>query len=177
MMDKKLGYLHFWLTFASVYLVFFPMHFMGIDGVPRRYYSFTTFAEFSNWVDLNSFISVAAIIGFGSQLIFVYNFFKSMRGGEKTTQNPWKANTLEWTTKVNPGHGNWEGPIPAVHRWPYDYSKPEVELDYVPMTISEEDLANGVDYDKEGYDPMSHQSHEEENETIAEESQEEHHNA
>ncbi len=156
LMNEKLGYLHFWLTFASVYLVFFPMHFMGIDGVPRRYYSYTNFQEFSEWVDVSTFISIAAIVGFLAQLFFIYNFFKSMFFGEKSSRNPWKSTTLEWTTQeISPGHGNWIGEIPTVHRWPYDYSNPIAELDYIPQTISDEDLKNGVDYDSEDYDPVN----------------------
>ncbi len=75
MMDEKLGYIHFWLTFVGVYLVFFPLHYIGIAGFPRRYYSFTNFDAFSSFVDLNSFVTVAAIITFGAQFIFLFNFF------------------------------------------------------------------------------------------------------
>ena len=58
------------------------------------------------------------------QVLFIVNFFFSMWKGKKvTSQNPWGASTLEWTTPINPGHGNWPGKIPAVHRWPYDYGK------------------------------------------------------
>ncbi len=158
MLNKKLGYLHFWLTFASVYLVFFPMHFMGIDGVPRRYYSFTSFQTFNEWVDLNTFISVAAILGFLAQLIFVYNFFNSMFKGKKANRNPWKSNTLEWTTpEIQPGHGNWPGAIPEVKRWAYDYSKPGITADFLPQTISDDDLERGIEYDREDYYPLDHQ--------------------
>ncbi|MEX0967981.1 MAG: cbb3-type cytochrome c oxidase subunit I [Bacteroidia bacterium] len=156
MMNRSLGSLHFFLTFASVYMVFFPMHFIGIGGVPRRYYSFTSF-DFANiWMDLNIFITLSAILGFGAQFIFLYNFFHSIYKGKKASRNPWKANTLEWTTPLRPGHGNWPGPIPEVHRWPYDYSHPDTKLEYIPQTISDEDLAAGIDYDSESYDPIKH---------------------
>ncbi len=56
MMDEKLGYVHFWLTFLGVYLVFMPMHYVGIAGFPRRYYSCTGFDAFSKFADLNMFI-------------------------------------------------------------------------------------------------------------------------
>ena len=73
---------------------------------------------------LNEFISTVAMIVFAAQLLFVFNFFYSMWKGRKVrTQNPWGANTLEWTTPINPGHGNWPGEIPEVHRWAYDYGK------------------------------------------------------
>lgn len=135
MLDEKLGYVHFWLTFVGVYLVFFPMHYIGIAGFPRRYYSFTNFDAFSSFGDLNMFVTVAAIITFSAQFIFVFNFFYSMWRGKKAPANPWESNTLEWTTPREPGHGNWPGKIPAVYRWPYDYSKPGAEQDFIPQTI------------------------------------------
>ncbi len=135
MMDARLGYIHFWLTFTGVYLVFFPMHYIGIAGFPRRYYSWTNF-EFANmYTDLNMFVSVAAIITFAAQFIFMFNFFYSMFRGRKATLNPWRSNTLEWTTPLHPGHGNWPGEIPSVYRWPYDYSKPGAAEDFIPQTV------------------------------------------
>jgi len=135
MMDAKMGYLHFWLTFIGIYLVFFPMHYIGIAGFPRRYYSFTNFDAFSGFTDLNAFVSIAAIITFGSQIIFAFNFVYSIFKGRTAPANPWRSNTLEWTTPRNPGHGNWPGKIPEVHRWPYDYSKPGAKEDYIPQHI------------------------------------------
>lgn len=135
MMDAKLGYIHFWLTFVGIYAVFFPMHYTGIAGFPRRYYSFTNFDAFSGFTDLNMFISVAAIATFIGQFVFLFNFFYSMYRGRKATPNPWKSNTLEWTTPLHPGHGNWVGEIPTVYRWPYDYSKPGAEDDFIPQHI------------------------------------------
>lgn len=134
-MNKKLGYIHFWITFVSAYGVFFPMHFLGLAGVPRRYYSNTAFPMFDNLVDINVFITIFAILGGLGQLIFLFNFFYSMFRGPKSEQNPWNANTLEWTTPMAHTHGNWPGKLPVVHRWPYDYSKPGKELDYVPQTV------------------------------------------
>lgn len=135
MLDARLGYVHFWLTFVGVYMVFFPMHYIGIAGFPRRYYSWTNF-EFSNmYTDLNMFVSAAAIITFAAQFIFLFNFFYSMYRGRKATQNPWRSTTLEWTTPIEPGHGNWPGEIPTVYRWPYDYSKPGAAEDFIPQTV------------------------------------------
>ena len=135
MMDAKLGYVHFWLTFTGVYLVFFPMHYIGIAGFPRRYYSWTNFSFTELYTDLNMFVSAAAIVTFAAQFIFLFNFFYSMYRGRKTTPNPWRSNTLEWTTPIEPGHGNWPGEIPAVYRWPYDYSKPGAAEDFIPQTV------------------------------------------
>lgn len=135
MMDEKLGYIHFWFTFVGVYLVFFPLHYIGIAGFPRRYYSFTNFDSFSSFTDLNSFVSIAAIVTFGAQFVFLFNFFYSIFKGRKAPLNPWNSNTLEWTTPRVPGHGNWVGAIPKVYRWPYDYSKPGAPEDFIPQHV------------------------------------------
>ena len=135
MMDEKLGAVHFWMTFIAVYLVFMPMHYIGIAGFPRRYYAWTGFEAFNTFTDLNTFISIAAIIGFSAQFIFLFNFVYSIIRGRRATENPWHSNTLEWTTPVLPGHGNWPGPLPTVYRWPYDYSKPGAAEDYIPQTV------------------------------------------
>lgn len=141
MMNKSLGYIHFWLTFVSAYLVFFPMHFMGLAGVPRRYYAFTILPEFGVWMDVNVFITIASILGGLAQLFFIYNFFSSIFVGRRSEQNPWDANTLEWTSPVEHLHGNWPGEIPEVHRWPYDYSHPDYEEDFVPQTVPQKESA------------------------------------
>lgn len=135
MMDERLGYLHFWLTFIGAYLVFFPMHFMGLDGVPRRYYAFTEFESMKRWLTVNTFITWAAIVSGMAQVAFIFNFIHSIFWGKKTVQNPWDANTLEWTAPIEHIHGNWHGEIPSVYRWPYDYSKPGAEEDFIPQTV------------------------------------------
>lgn len=139
MMNSALGYIHFWLTFIGAYMVFFPMHYIGIAGFPRRYYSFTNFDAFSTFADLNAFISIAAIVTVTGQFIFVFNFFWSMFKGRLAPLNPWNANTLEWTTPRKPGHGNWPGALPVVYRWPYDYSKPNADKDgfsdFIPQNV------------------------------------------
>ncbi len=135
MMNKKLGYLHFWLTFICAYGVFIPMHFVGLAGVPRRYYTNSSFPMFDNIADINVIITVFAIIGVTSQIIFIFNFFYSMFRGEKAPQNPWNSNTLEWTTPMANIHGNWPGKLPVVHRWAYDYSKPGADKDFIPQTV------------------------------------------
>ena len=135
MMNKSMGYAHFWLTFITAYGVFFPMHFLGMAGLPRRYYSNTAFPMFDNLADINVLITYFAIIGGAAQLIFIFNFFYSIWRGPKAKQNPWRGNSLEWTTPVEHMHGNWPGDIPVVHRWAYDYSKPGAEEDFVPQNV------------------------------------------
>ncbi|MCX6292617.1 MAG: cytochrome c oxidase subunit I, partial [Bacteroidetes bacterium] len=114
---------------------FFPMHFIGLAGVPRRYYANTAYEGFSGIININSLISVFASLGAFAQLIFVINFFYSMYRGKKAVQNPWKSNTLEWTAPVEHVHGNWPGEIPTVYRWPYDYGKSGAEDDFIPPTV------------------------------------------
>ncbi|TAF45476.1 MAG: cytochrome c oxidase subunit I [Sphingobacteriales bacterium] len=151
MMDAKLGYLHFWLTFISAYLVFFPMHFMGLDGVPRRYYAFTEFESMNEWLSVNKFITWSAILGAVAQVAFLYNFVYSIFFGKKSVQNPWDSTTLEWTTPVEHLHGNWPGEIPTVYRWPYDYSKPGSEVDFISqITPLSETMNSNLPHDFEG---------------------------
>jgi len=143
MMNKTLGYWHFWITAVAAYGVFFPMHFVGLAGLPRRYYANTAFPIFDDVADVNIVITMFAILGGAAQIIFLSNFFISIYKGKKATQNPWKSNTLEWTTPVEHIHGNWPGEIPQVHRWAYDYSKPGHKEDFVsqltPLMDGEEE--------------------------------------
>ncbi len=140
MMNKKLGYVHFWLTIIAAYGVFFPMHFTGLAGLPRRYFSNTAFPLFDDLAPINIVITWFALLGGITQLIFLGNFFASIFFGKKSEKNPWKANTLEWTAPVEHIHGNWYGDIPEVHRWAYDYSKVDengvaYEQDYAPQDM------------------------------------------
>jgi len=138
MMNNTLGYFHFWITFITAYLVFFPMHFMGLAGVPRRYYQFTLVEDFNIWMDVNKLITVSAIVAGFAQLLFLYNFFVSIFRGKKAEQNPWQSNTLEWTSPMDVRlHGNWPHELPTVYRGPYEYSRPDRESDFFPQ--NEED--------------------------------------
>ncbi|WP_417865708.1 cytochrome c oxidase subunit I [Xanthomarina gelatinilytica] len=135
MMNKNLGYIHFWVTAICAYGVFFPMHFIGMAGLPRRYYTNSAFPLFDDLANVNVVITVFAIIGGAFQLVFLYNFFVSIFFGKKAPQNPWRSTTLEWTAPVKHIHGNWPGEIPHVYRWAYDYSKPGHDVDFVPQNI------------------------------------------
>jgi cytochrome c oxidase subunit 1 len=123
-LNNTMAYIHFWVTFVGAYLIFWPMHYSGLAGMPRRYTDYSNWESFKQFGEMNRFISTVAMVVFAVQLLFVFNFFYSIWKGRKvTSQNPWGANTLEWTTPVNPGHGNWPGEIPEVRRWAYDYGK------------------------------------------------------
>jgi cytochrome c oxidase subunit 1 len=151
MMNERLGYLHFWITFICAYLVFFPLHFLGLDGVPRRYYAFTEFEFMQKWVTVNVFVTWAAIVAALAQVAFLFNFFYSIFRGKKAVQNPWGANTLEWTAPVEHLHGNWPGELPTVYRWPYDYSKPGAEEDFIPQTVPfSQTMNSNMPHDFEG---------------------------
>jgi cytochrome c oxidase subunit 1 len=133
-LNNTMAFIHFWITMIGAYLIFWPMHYEGLAGMPRRYYDFSTWETFKHFGQLNEFISFVAMIVFAAQLLFVFNFFYSMYKGRKVTDaNPWGSNTLEWTTPINPGHGNWPGEIPEVHRGAYDYAKDGHE--FMPQNI------------------------------------------
>ena len=139
-MNNVLGDLHFWITFVGCYCIFWPMHYLGMSGVPRRYFSFQSFETFNMYDNLNIFISVSAMVVFFAQVLFLINFFYSAFKGKKmTSNNEHNYNTLEWTTGLEPIHGNWPGAIPAVYRGPYEYHKDG--HDFIPQTVSDEALA------------------------------------
>lgn len=132
-LNSTLAYIHFWVTIVGAYLIFWPMHYEGLAGMPRRYYDFSGWESFKMFGGLNEFISVVSMIVFAAQLLFIVNFFYSIFKGRKVTAtNPWGANTLEWTTPIRPGHGNWVGEIPEVYRGAYDYGKDGRE--FIPQT-------------------------------------------
>jgi cytochrome c oxidase subunit 1 len=133
-MNEGLGKLHFWFTFLAYYCTFFPMHYIGVAGHMRRLYDPYQYEFLKPLQGINQFITVSAFVLGASQLIFFVNFFWSAFRGQKAPENPWGANSLEWTTPSPPGHGNWPGEIPEVHRWPYDFSVPGAEQDHVMQT-------------------------------------------
>src|SRR3954468_17463781 len=135
MLDDTLGRIHFWVTFLGAYAIFFPMHYLGLLGVPRRYYELgeTAFIPPSA-ASLNVFITAAALIVGAAQLVFLFNLVWSLSRGKEAGGNPWRATTLEWQTpQTPPGHGNWGKELPVVYRWGHDYSVPGVAQDFVPQ--------------------------------------------
>ena len=136
-LHEGMGKFHFWVSFLGSYLIYFPMHYLGFVGVPRRYYEMYD-SEFmtvsTNY--LNQFITVVALIVGFSQLVFLYNLITSAKFGKKAGKNPWNACSLEWRTpEVPPGHGNFGKELPIVYRWAYDFSVPGAKEDYIPQDI------------------------------------------
>ncbi len=136
MWNETLGKLHFWITFLGVYAIFLPMHYLGILGVPRRYYALGQADFIPPSVHLaNQWISIAALVVFAAQSLFFFNMIWSLFRGPKADPNPWGAASLEWQTpQTPPAHGNWGPKLPVVYRWAYDYSVPGAERDFIPQT-------------------------------------------
>jgi len=135
MLDDTMGKVHFWITFVGAYCIFFPMHYLGYLGVPRRYYAMenTGFIPESAYA-LNVGITVAALIVGAVQLLFLYNLVWSYFKGKPSGSNPWRATTLEWQTEhTPPHHGNFGEALPVVYRWAYDYSVPGAKEDFIPQ--------------------------------------------
>ncbi|MFP6599663.1 MAG: cbb3-type cytochrome c oxidase subunit I [Deltaproteobacteria bacterium] len=136
MMNETLGKMHFWLSFIFINGVFFPMLIQGLAGVSRRLYEQGTYAQGAATQDLTVMISISAWLLGATQLIFIFNFFWSMRGGKPVeSDNPWQATTLEWATPTPPPHGNFTT-SPQVYRGPYEYSVPGAALDFCPQNES-----------------------------------------
>src|SRR5215472_15879959 len=131
MMSTRLGKIHFWFTLVGVYAIFMPFHFTGISGAPRRYAQLTEFNYLQHLQPVQVFISIAAFITIAAQFIFLYNFFVSMRKGERAGVNPWEATSLEWTIPSPPPHDNFGELEPVVNHGPYEYSVPGQPADFV----------------------------------------------
>ena len=138
MLNETLGKFHFWVTFLGAYLIYFPMHYLGFLGVPRRYFEMgeTDFIPQSAQT-LNEFITVVALIVGFAQLVFLFNLVWSAYKGRVSGRNPWRATTLEWQTPdFPPRHGNWGPTQPVVYRWAYDYSVPGADQDFLPQNLA-----------------------------------------
>ena len=133
-MNEPLGKLHFWLTFAPFFTIFFMQHFLGLQGAPRRYYAFTAYDYLRNTRIQNEVISIAAIVLVSGQLVFLANFVWSLFRGHVAAANPWGATTLEWTVASPPPHGNFAD-TPVVSRWAYEYGLDVGGADFADQTM------------------------------------------
>jgi cytochrome c oxidase subunit 1 len=145
MLDDTLGKIHFWITFVGSYAIYYPMHYLGFMGVPRRYYAI----EGTNFIpesaaSLNVAITLAALVVGATQVLFLYNLINSYFRGRPSGGNPWNATTLEWQTpETPPTHGNFGKELPVVYRWAYDYSVPGVAVDFIPQNVPPSEVAAG----------------------------------
>jgi cytochrome c oxidase subunit I len=137
MLEETLGKIHFWVTFIGAYAIYFPMHYLGLLGVPRRYHEMGSTAFIPESAQtLNAFITVTALIVGLAQMVFLFNLIWSLFRGKPAGGNPWRATTLEWQTpETPPRHGNWGKELPVVYRWAYDYSVPGAKDDFIPQNV------------------------------------------
>jgi cytochrome c oxidase subunit I len=135
MFNSMLGKIHFWVTFLGAYAIFFPMHYLGLLGLPRRYFELSDLGFMPPSAQtLNAFMTIAALIVGAAQMVFVANLIWSLFRGPAAGGNPWRATTLEWQTpETPPSHGNWGRDLPVVYRWAYDYSVPGADQDFIPQ--------------------------------------------
>jgi Heme/copper-type cytochrome/quinol oxidases, subunit 1 len=147
MLNDTIGKFHFWVTFLGTYAIYFPMHYLGFLGVPRRYYAIegTDFIPQSAH-SLNVAITIAALVVGAVQLVFLYNLVWSYFKGKPSGDNPWQATTLEWqTSHTPPTHGNFGATLPVVYRWAYDYSVPGADTDFIPQNQPPGKKAGGLE--------------------------------
>ena len=137
MLNDTMGKLHFWITFLGTYAIYYPMHYLGFAGVPRRYFANGETAFMADSVQsLNAGITIAALVVAAAQLIFLFNLFYSYYRGRASGHNPWEATTLEWQTPdTPPKHGNFGPTAPIVYRWAYDYGVPGAVHDFIPQNV------------------------------------------
>ena len=146
MFNDRLGKIHFWITFVGSYAIYYPMHYLGFLGVPRRYYAITG----TNFIpesahSLNAAITIAALVVGAAQFVFFYNIIRSYFNGQPSGDNPWNATSLEWRTEhTPPTHGNFGKELPVVYRWAYDFSVPGVQHDFIPQDVPPADVAAGA---------------------------------
>ncbi|MGO9641342.1 MAG: cbb3-type cytochrome c oxidase subunit I [Candidatus Acidiferrales bacterium] len=141
MLNEGLGKVHFWLTFVGVYAIFMPMHYLGIAGHERRYADTTGVGYLAKLQPVHVFITYAAIITIGGQLIFLFNFLYSLKWGKKAADNPWHATTLEWSVSSPPPFDNFGGKHPQIYRGPYEFGVPGHSEDFIPQYLEPEKVS------------------------------------
>ncbi|HJX95109.1 MAG TPA: cbb3-type cytochrome c oxidase subunit I [Candidatus Acidoferrum sp.] len=134
MMSESMAHWHFFITLIGTYAIFMPMHYLGMAAHLRRYSQLTELKYLHGLVPLQEFMTYAAFITIAGQFIFLFNLFWSMKFGQKASDNPWEATTLEWTTATPPPHDNFGGHIPVVYNGPYEYSVPGAPRDFIMQT-------------------------------------------
>jgi cytochrome c oxidase subunit 1 len=140
-LNESLGKIHFWLTFVGVFLVFMPMHWLGLVSRANIYSGSRATAITGMVGPGRAFISVAAILVVFAQGIFLFNFLWSFFCGEKVDErNPWRATTLEWSLSSPPPADDFGIVDPVVYRGAYEFSVPGVVHDFVPQHLTPEQV-------------------------------------
>jgi cytochrome c oxidase subunit 1 len=141
-LNERLGKLHFWLTFAGVYCVFMPMHWLGliVHAPPRAGSSLAAIVAAGS--SIRTFITFATLVTVGAQVLFLVNFLWSMFWGERVTEsNPWCATTLEWSVASPTPQDDFGLVMPVVYRGAYEFGAVNVAADFLPQYISPEEVA------------------------------------
>jgi len=137
MMNETLGKIHFWFTFVGAYCIFMPFHYLGMAGNVRRYQAFVD--DFMQpFIPVHKFITVAALVTGGAQILFLYNLIYSRFRGQPASENPWQATSLEWTIPSPPPFNNFGDRIPVVYHDPYQYGVDGASDDYVMQDSPEQ---------------------------------------
>ncbi len=142
MLNESIGQLHFWLTFVGVYCIFMPMHFLGLVGHPRRYADLTGVNFLAPLHAVHYFITISAMVVITMQLLFLFNFFYSLKFGKLAGENPYEATTLEWSIPSPPPFDNFAGHVPVVYRGAYEFGVPGNDADYIPQTLVPEKVGS-----------------------------------
>jgi len=136
MMNETWGKVHFWGTVIPFNFIFIPLFFLGLNGEHRRIFDYHSFPQldtpYMHALRITATVSLIVMLLF--QIPFIINFIVSAIRGPKADKNPWRSNTLEWTTDSPPPHGNWPpNEMPEVHRGPYEYAVPGRAEDFWPQ--------------------------------------------
>lgn len=141
-LNESLGKIHFWLTFAGVYCVFMPMHWLGLIAHSRVSPGSPLAAVAATGSSLRTFITVATLSTVFAQGLFLVNFLWSLFRGEKVEEcNPWRATTLEWSISSPPPADDFGASDPVVYRGSYEFSVPDLAEDFVPQHLAPEKVA------------------------------------
>ena len=140
-LNEPLGKLHFWLTFAGVYCVFMPMHWLGLIAHSRVSPNGDTTSIAAPGSSIHTFITVAILLTVFAQGLFLINFLWSLFRGEKVVEcNPWRATTLEWSVSSPPPADDFGATDPVVYRGAYEFSAPDAADDFVPQHLAPEQV-------------------------------------
>lgn len=141
-LNESLGKTHFWMTFAGVYCVFMPMHWLGLVSQSAKNAT-TNLAAITTWIGpARSFITAGIVITVFAQGIFLFNFLWTLfRGARVEEGNPWRATTLEWSVVSLPAPDNCADREPTVYRGAYEFEVPGAVEDFIPQHVAPDRVA------------------------------------